>query len=395
VLADTNRRTVTWSSKKRGYVDVQEGFTTLKRGIGFWLYSSDSVRVNAPRLLVDSAYTKPCTLRVDTGWNMIASPYAYAVKLSLTTPLSFWSIAKNDYDTGSVMEPWKGYFFYSFDGKPIVISGKPFNPDSTENAALGKVAKLSKETGEWLITVKAVSGGKVDFMNSLGVLTGVQAGTNALNMVQPPISPNGGPLAAFVSSTAKTLLDRSVVAPFKGTKEWLMYVEPSAGEKSLELSFEGVMDLPEGFHAYVDNSGECLGITDDSVVKLNLLKGHYLSVIVSDDPDFLSKRVTTFILAQNTPNPFNPSTVIRFALPRSYDANGRPSENVSNVDLSIFDLRGRLVKQLVSGNHKQGARYSVHWDGKDGRGKTLSSGIYIYRLEAGKWSGVRRMVMVK
>jgi hypothetical protein len=92
------------------------------------------------------------------------------------------------------------------------------------------------------------------------------------------------------------------------------------------------------------------------------------------------RRVT---LAQNVPNPFNPSTSIKIGLP----AGGR-------VELSIYDTAGRLVRTLVEGTLAQGFR-SVEWDGTDGAGHRVSSGVYFYRLDAGGETITRKMVLLK
>jgi hypothetical protein len=88
-------------------------------------------------------------------------------------------------------------------------------------------------------------------------------------------------------------------------------------------------------------------------------------------------------LAQNAPNPFNPLTTIRYALPRDAD-----------VSLRIYDLRGRLVRTLLRGPEKAG-EHAVVWDGRDARGAPAASGSYVYRLEAGAEVRQRRMMLVK
>ncbi|HLA41351.1 MAG TPA: FlgD immunoglobulin-like domain containing protein, partial [Candidatus Glassbacteria bacterium] len=88
-------------------------------------------------------------------------------------------------------------------------------------------------------------------------------------------------------------------------------------------------------------------------------------------------------LAQNQPNPFNPSTTISFSLARE----GRAS-------LAVYDLRGRLVKVLASGNRAAGS-HTRTWDGADSNGRRLASGIYVYRLIAGETILTRKMVLVK
>jgi flagellar hook assembly protein FlgD len=83
------------------------------------------------------------------------------------------------------------------------------------------------------------------------------------------------------------------------------------------------------------------------------------------------------------PNPFNPSTSISFALPEA-----------SAVKLVIFDALGQTVRTLVDERRSTG-RYTATWDGRDGRGVQVSSGVYFYRLQAGAFSEVRRMMLIK
>jgi len=85
-----------------------------------------------------------------------------------------------------------------------------------------------------------------------------------------------------------------------------------------------------------------------------------------------------FVLFQNYPNPFNPVTHIVFDLPED-----------SNVKLTVYTITGELVQNLVNG-HKPAGRYEIDFDGSH-----LSSGIYIYRIQAGKFSQVKRMLLIK
>ncbi len=93
-----------------------------------------------------------------------------------------------------------------------------------------------------------------------------------------------------------------------------------------------------------------------------------------------------FSLAQNYPNPFNPSTTISYRIPES--------ESSVPVRLTVFDLRGRRVIELVN-QDQAGGSYSVIWNGRDTEGRPIASGIYFYRLQAAGQSAVRKMVLLK
>ena len=92
-----------------------------------------------------------------------------------------------------------------------------------------------------------------------------------------------------------------------------------------------------------------------------------------------------FQLSQNYPNPFNPVTVINYQL-----TTRLPARQVNNfVNLKVYDLLGNEVKTLVNEQKKPG-RYSVKFDGSK-----LSSGIYYYKLTAGSYTSVKKMMLLK
>ena len=88
-------------------------------------------------------------------------------------------------------------------------------------------------------------------------------------------------------------------------------------------------------------------------------------------------------MEQNVPNPFNPSTVIRFTLPKR-----------ENVELAVFNLAGQKVVTLVEGVRDAGT-YTVQWDGRGEGGKELASMIYLCRLQAGRHTETRRLVLLR
>ena len=92
---------------------------------------------------------------------------------------------------------------------------------------------------------------------------------------------------------------------------------------------------------------------------------------------------TTFVLNQNYPNPFNPTTNIEFALPQH-----------ETVKLEVYDILGRLVTTLANSDMAAGT-YRVTWNGKDSNGQSVASGLYLYRLQAGSFSAVKKMLMLK
>lgn len=145
------------------------------------------------------------------------------------------------------------------------------------------------------------------------------------------------------------------------------------------------------FHA-----GSSITLTDGFHAQTGSTFSAYIQPF-SDDGDFVSNdmKVTNIIektvnsapidfsLSQNYPNPFNPTTLIQYGL----------KENVS-VRISIYDILGRIVKTLV--NEFQEAGYkSVVWDGTNNSGSSVSTGLYIYKIEAGSFVDSKKMLLLK
>ena len=94
-----------------------------------------------------------------------------------------------------------------------------------------------------------------------------------------------------------------------------------------------------------------------------------------------------FALAAPFPNPFNPTTTIRYRLAGT---GGEVS-----VGLRILDLRGRVVRTLVTGRQATGRTYETSWDGRNNAGNTMSSGTYLVDLTVDGRSRVRFITLVK
>lgn len=88
-------------------------------------------------------------------------------------------------------------------------------------------------------------------------------------------------------------------------------------------------------------------------------------------------------LEQNHPNPFNPTTAIRFELSRD-----------AEVTLAVYDVDGALVSRVAQGRYPAGS-HEVRWNATDMRGKKVASGVNFYRLMSGNTELTRKMVLLK
>jgi len=106
-------------------------------------------------------------------------------------------------------------------------------------------------------------------------------------------------------------------------------------------------------------------------------------LVVTSVQERLNELPTTFELNANHPNPFNPSTTIKYELPQAVD-----------VKLVIYDMMGRHVRTLVNQTQPAG-RYAMNWDGRNEQGQAVASGTFIYQLRAGSFVQRRKMALIR
>ena len=130
--------------------------------------------------------------------------------------------------------------------------------------------------------------------------------------------------------------------------------------------------------AHVNLSSE--SIVEGPIVELKLLSKRIIS------PIFV--KVEKTVLRQNYPNPFNPETWIPLELSKS-----------AHVFIKIYSSTGELVRTLNLGGKQAGVYVSkdkaAYWDGRNANGERVSSGVYFYRMEAGSFSAMKKMVIMK
>jgi hypothetical protein len=108
-----------------------------------------------------------------------------------------------------------------------------------------------------------------------------------------------------------------------------------------------------------------------------------LQGVTSVNEPATSEGPSDFHLEANYPNPFNPETTIKYRIPQT-----------ARVMLKIYDLIGQEVRTLVDRIQDAGV-YEIRWDGKDGLGQALPSGVYLYQIQADKYSQEEKMTLLR
>lgn len=137
--------------------------------------------------------------------------------------------------------------------------------------------------------------------------------------------------------------------------------------------------LPIGSLLWNDAQNSAYSSATDLQKVMAKYKGNFTGI--QNEPKSMPNQ---YSLDQNYPNPFNPSTIISFSVAKA-----------GSVQLIIYNVLGQEIRTLLDQNISAG-NHNVQWDGKDSQGKSVGSGLYIYRLSAGSdFVATRKMMLLK
>jgi hypothetical protein len=166
--------------------------------------------------------------------------------------------------------------------------------------------------------------------------------------------------------------------------EW--YVEDQeGGEQQIDDNFfyldsvEPPIEIHEG-----DEFAAIQGILDYSwdIYGLSPRVPEDIIAEVSNDDDIYAP-VANAELHDNYPNPFNPTTNLKFSL-----------KEAANVELTIYNVKGEKVKTVANGDFASGS-HSIEWNGKDNNNKNVSSGVYYFKMRSGRFTRSKKMILLK
>ena len=151
------------------------------------------------------------------------------------------------------------------------------------------------------------------------------------------------------------------------------YISGSLSSSTITHDFSWLTKAHGDFSAFIDTSSQISGNVSVYQPLLNLVESY--STAVNESPSNIPEKYELF---HNYPNPFNPTTTITYSLPKN-----------SFVTLTIYDLLGREVATLVN-EEKHSGTYKVTWNAQN-----KPSGIYFYKITAGGYSKINKMILLK
>ena len=295
--------------------------------------------------------------------------------------------------------PWDGYWLFNTGSTDVALKIPPvefFGASRPVLARLQDSAPFQSPAGPdaWAIQITARTGNLVDADNYLGVSSSSSVTWDALDFLDPP--PLEHYVTVYFPHDDEPVETRRYAGDFRyptsDGQSWTFTLETDVQVGSVTLSFDGMdaISPTSRIMLFDTETGQEANLRQVSTHTVYLNAHERLrrfKVAVGPDAYMAHLRTSlipqTFVLSQNYPNPFNPATTIRFGLPQP-----------TAVTLTIYNVLGQHVRTLIKAELLAGF-HTVQWDGRSESGHPVSSGVYVYRLQAGTFIATHKLTLVR
>jgi hypothetical protein len=333
------------------------------------------------------------------GWNYVGTPFNFSVfakdstnnniALRLFSFNGAWSDPRKPSELAMV--PFEGYAIFSEAEAIMFVSPQ-------RSSAAGNLAKpqsLKNMMGMlWSIRILAKCQDARDDNNVAAVVLGASQAPDEMDQPEPPVigeyvsvyfpHPEWGKLAISYTTDTRP-------APATGDI-WDFEVRTNIHD-IVRLTFANLETVPGEFEVWIMD--QTLNLSH------NLRESNTYTIAGTEHPkrlqlvvgkrDFVAEKraavertPATFELSQNFPNPFNPSTSIRYGLPHE-----------ERVTLTIYNTLGEEVVKLVEDELQKTGYHVAIWDGRNRAGQVVASGVYLFKFQAGSFTSIKKMALVR
>ena len=380
------------------YDYVNNGYTydgILKETEGYWLGTVQNATIDVK----GTALTSNQTMNLSQGWDLVSNPLVLDVSVDSllftkdgTTNIyadavtagwvnSVYGYSGSGYEAATTFQPWKGYWLGVLETDVSMTFPIHKAPSSRSGG--------SRDNG-WSIAFDAQATNSSDETLTIGVDEIATDGFDSeFDAVTPPTPPGPEYVSAYVSHPEWNYLlgdnfskDIQGEIPANSYNEWIVTLETT--EDNVEINWS-LNNIPDELEIGIDTDND--GLFDDmrNLSTITLENSQSVVVRVGSGVLGINDEIVPINLAlhQNYPNPFNPTTTLRYDLPED-----------AQVKIMIYDLMGRSVKSLVNSQQNAGFK-SIIWDATNDLGQPVSAGMYLYRISAGNYNSVKKMVLLK
>ena len=387
----TEFRTFRWN----GSDYTETGEARMNPGEAYWIITLDSWGLQGGAG-ESTDLENPVSISLQSGWNQVGSPYNFTPNLYKAdegaVEKSFYRYTGSGYSTTTTMSPGDGYWVYA-------------NSSTSLKVGFDSGVVLARESGgdqfEWKGNIIARVNGVDDSENIFGVMADASETWDTADRHEPPVIGNYISVAFDNTHWSERggFYSRDVHSAQADGHEWPFVVKTNE-EGVVSLDFEWTESLPSDWDiALIDRAlGKVTDLRAEPAYDFACVcdeEGRDF-VIMTGSTDFTRGAMNAYDLvpaeyqlSQNFPNPFNAVTTLRFSLPEE-----------SFVSVAVYDILGQEIATLANRQAYGAGNHALIWDGRNNAGRMMSTGVYLYRMEAfsgGKaiFQDARKLIMLK
>lgn len=329
-------------------------------------------------------------LTLKQGWNLIANPLVNKVdKATLTINDGSGDLLFEDaVDAGWIAPTIYGWFENHYEGFDRLMPFDGYWINTSRQLTIkvrphlfedGELTRKAEEVATSILELKArdISGNGNGDVITLGLLDAAADefvyGEDEVDLPRQAYSAMGG---EYIDMKVSSNLMKDIKsAEYDGFQVWNVSIATEKVDNDIELAWGDVSGFDDDLHLVINGEAvdmhETVSVSIDSGIE-------DVSIVVGSIDSYMNPVPTEFGLSSAYPNPFNPTTILGLALNED-----------SMVSMSVFNVRGQVVEQLISGDMKAGY-HNVIWNAD-----ALSSGMYFVRVEAGSNTAMQKLMLVK
>ncbi len=384
-----------WNSIQNNYDEFPEIAVDITPGNAFWLINRQGTSFDIDNAVSVQTSNDFIINLPANSWTQLGNPFAFPVDWTMIEASSLlnlpirWNPDSLDYELNqTILEPWDGYWVRNPLNQVVTLNIPPIR--FIEENSLPK-ENIRLVDGEFIVQIRSgIEGSKIrDNQNFIGMVNENNF-VYGKNVPEPPSISNK--LQLSIVDSEKSFAQNTVRINSQGAV-WYLRIKTTQYDKNVNLSFDLLNQLPEGFGLYlldvdrqtfipVSNFGTSLSISDQQIINLKLIIG--TQKFAENNSDNISLTPTDYLLHQNYPNPFNPSTNINYYL-----------KEKSTVTLEVYDILGNRITTLIDNKQQNSGNHSIVWSGVNLNGIPVSSGVYIYKIRANEFTASRKMLLLK
>jgi hypothetical protein len=249
----------------------------------------------------------------------------------------------------------------------------------------------------WSIQITAKNGDMIDKHNYLGALADRTSSSKRANAYEIPGIEET--VALYFASAKEDPATPTLTTDYRQVAEdgdyWDFVISSPRTAFPTILLFEGIDSVPDEYDVQLidpelstsydlrQQSEVTFQASGDELFKeLRIIVGE--PEVVSENDFDVNQKPNRFALLQNHPNPFNPTTSIRYLLPEQ-----------TTISLTIYNILGKEVATLIKNEPRTAGIFTLKWNAKDNSGIPVPSGVYFYSLVSGPLRQVKKMILVR